>query len=618
MKDFEQKIIKKLGVIDNDAVNMDRKKIRKIISEAKKIAENANSEKWNFFIQSEEEYYEGRYNESYELNNKAYEIDKLECATTDEKENYYILNSLGVSYYTLGRFDEAIECFSKAISVKPDYYHSYIDRATVYRKQGQYDSALKDIEFVLNVMEKKDKDAIFYAAVESKGRTLIELGMFDDALNLLKEIYEEKKSDAEYLDAIASLCIKLKKYSESKRYYDKAAQVCKDESFKEYIKIKLDYLKSFSGKYDENASASIILGLDNDNIALIEKANESRIGKLTLIETYCNKYMMEKRKRESWYKENYIMCLKGWSSSTPEFSLGLWDKRVKCGGGFYLHYMGKGIVIDPGLNFIENLHEQNLFIQDIDVVIVTHNHIDHNSDLAKIFDMSYQTKQKIRYFLDADTYKKYLREIEEVEKDEKDLVQKVFPNVEEKKRVYKIKIKSGEKLKFFVHPTEHACEGAYGFKLCLEDNILGYTSDTAYKPEIGAFFSDVDIIIANISETNGEDINLKKFKTNHLGVNGVYNLLANMGDRKVTCFLSEFWGGIGDVRLELAEIVKNYLKNENIDIMPMDIGMTYFFDNSCFLCSSCGKKFESEEKRIIRIGKQNSELMCLCGNCIYH
>ena len=65
------------------------------------------------------------------------------------------------------------------------------------------------------------------------------------------------------------------------------------------------------------------------------------------------------------------------------------EKDVK-GGGLFLHWQGKGIVIDPGFNFIQNLAEESLTIGNIDAVILTHGHNDHYIDLDPILTLLYQ------------------------------------------------------------------------------------------------------------------------------------------------------------------------------------------------------------------------------------
>lgn len=60
------------------------------------------------------------------------------------------------------------------------------------------------------------------------------------------------------------------------------------------------------------------------------------------------------------------------------------------GGGFYFRWHGLGIAVDPGIGFITSMHEHQIFIDDIDVIIVTHAHIDHNGDVRGLASLPYE------------------------------------------------------------------------------------------------------------------------------------------------------------------------------------------------------------------------------------
>lgn len=59
------------------------------------------------------------------------------------------------------------------------------------------------------------------------------------------------------------------------------------------------------------------------------------------------------------------------------------------GGGCYLSWDGKGVVIDPGFDFIENMYSEGLAIGDVDVIAITHAHNDHYMDLVPLLTLAY-------------------------------------------------------------------------------------------------------------------------------------------------------------------------------------------------------------------------------------
>ena len=102
------------------------------------------------------------------------------------------------------------------------------------------------------------------------------------------------------------------------------------------------------------------------------------------------RYLMKERKITSNENERsiYIYGLQRWSSINPALVRPSAFK-IK-GGGMLIIYKGKGIVIDPGINFIENLYSEGFSIADIDYVIATHDHIDHIADLDTLMSLYYR------------------------------------------------------------------------------------------------------------------------------------------------------------------------------------------------------------------------------------
>jgi len=65
-------------------------------------------------------------------------------ATAAEKE-YVKLYKQGVAANKKGDLDEAIRCYSKALSLKSDSYGLYFVRGRAYRQKDQYDKSVSDL-----------------------------------------------------------------------------------------------------------------------------------------------------------------------------------------------------------------------------------------------------------------------------------------------------------------------------------------------------------------------------------------------------------------------------------------------------------------------------------------
>jgi len=99
------------------------------------------------------------------------------------------------------------------------------------------------------------------------------------------------------------------------------------------------------------------------------------------------------RKKSQTNDDIIFHNLRKWNSYTPILSMSGADS---VGGGFYINVKGKGIVIDPGLNFVENFKNAGYTFGDIDTIFVSHAHNDHTADLESILTLLYKYNSNIK------------------------------------------------------------------------------------------------------------------------------------------------------------------------------------------------------------------------------
>jgi tetratricopeptide (TPR) repeat protein len=115
---------------------------------------------------------------------------------------------------------------------------------------------------------------------------------------------------------------------------------------------------------------------------------------------------------------NKLVVLRRWQSYNPKLPRP--DSYRLRGGGYLLVWQGKGIVIDPGYDFIQNLYEEGFSLEDIHAVVVSHSHPDHDDDLTTLLTMFFEWHEyrhnngidvmedhKIDLFLNESSYRKF-------------------------------------------------------------------------------------------------------------------------------------------------------------------------------------------------------------------
>lgn len=342
---------------------------------------------------------------------------------------------------------------------------------------------------------------------------------------------------------------------------------------------------------------------------------------------YYYQQSMENFQNLSHLKDKFL-CLKGFSSSTPTIYSGAFDSECT-GGGLYLNYAGIGIVIDPGLGFVNSMHKQGIYINNIDVVIITHDHVDHNADAKVIASLLY----------DLNSYNgrkgKIVKEIFELETPKEHEITWIVDNASKsvlRKSVKKIKslgeyvgskkqlISGNKDIKLSAIRTKHIKDSdeSYGIRLFLNyERILsiGYTSDTAYTLELSDFFAKSDVLVFNVSDIYKKDVKGIQDKHSHLGYNGSVKLLKVAMPQLAVA--SEFCCTNGDFRMGFINTISSEMSSvTDIDIIPGEIGLGISLPELDIKCSVCKKYVDRNNCKVLAPEKEYGKIRYVCRHCI--
>src|SRR6478609_8228362 len=105
---------------------------------------------------------------------------KKRAEKKEEEEEKAEINK-GITLAILGKYNEAIECFDKALEIKPDYFEARYLKGKALADLGKYDKAIECYDKALEI--KPD----YFEAWNDKGVTLVNLGRFDEAIECYNE-----------------------------------------------------------------------------------------------------------------------------------------------------------------------------------------------------------------------------------------------------------------------------------------------------------------------------------------------------------------------------------------------------------------------------------------------
>ncbi len=405
---------------------------------------------------------------------------------------------------------------------------------------------------------------------------------------------------------------------------------------------------SFSGVHVDLFSEDLDLADTHTAVAILEDSlkESSTIKLLDDIPSFSQSssqitadYLRLWQKRASLPAQG-LYTFHGWDESVANFSpQSQWkllsESSRKSTGGFYLHWHGKGVVINPGRSFLEQFHRRGLFVKDIDSVIVTQEHMDAYADIKEIYELNYQINQAcdqphlIHYYLNQKAYHHLSGVLKPRFKQERYTVHtlELFMDAD----MEHMELSPEISMDYFVTSAQStttmtpgyervsAPSGNLGLRLLLKDNAhqmtLGYIAGAGWTPALSQHLGVCDFLLVGVGNTNSADYHKKSYLPNQLGFFGVSSLLETHPPKVLVC--TEFGGREGDLRLEMVRKIRQEwqqrrpTKEPTTAILPSDRGFFLDLKTNCVRCSATGQFTDARHIRVIRSAGAFSELLYL-------
>jgi tetratricopeptide (TPR) repeat protein/ribonuclease BN (tRNA processing enzyme) len=521
-------------------------------------------------------------------------------------------NNLGIAYADKGDLDRAIECYQQALATpgyaNPGNAHNNLGNA--YADKRDWNRAIECYQQALAT----PGYASSHLCLNNLALALQDKSAFEEALLMVQKVLDESRGGKEYDRALS-----IKKLIEE-------ARMGVEPTLGEEALVK-----------EDRSSAT-----DSLETQILKKLGQQELGQKDKYDRYLQK--------EASGRDNVFSCLRGWSSAVTLLegrSNSQWQ-----GGGYFFKWKAKGVVLDPGFDFIDNFHEAGYNMREVDAVLVSHNHSDHNYDLGSLDDLRYELHRRWKT-LPEDKQKEFdvSRCLFVVDEDTADsfrddcaahrgTAMKFTASDRERKRW----IKQENELPFTVEhfKAKHGNDvpRAVGMRVIIHDEnktdfVIGYTGDTEYFDTLASHLQNCDILLAHISMPNEEELldpdefekkrlagELGKltsdgYKRNHLGYRGLIKLVQETQPKMV--LVGEFWAGLEDIRIDLIRGIRHQVKTvlaREIPILPTGIGFHLQLPTLQVECTACRKFTPYEWIKVAPATSPFGPLGYLCPGCL--
>lgn len=541
--------------------------------------------------------------------------------------------SIGMALSEKGEFDQAIESYRTALN-DPTYEapaDAWINIGVAYADKGDHVSSIDAYKQALAVSKGQE---VGYSW-SNIGASLSMLGKYDEAIEAYQKALTDPNFDrqARTYANLAEAYVEIGARDDAEIAF-KHSLSAPDHEGSDHARARLG-LQLLESRITPDA-------LSPDDLALVAKPTmspaprnlESRLPDSRQIEdeiiaaislagnTQYEKYLYDKKDSG---RDNVLSVLRGWSSAVTLLE---GSERRWRGGGYFLKWRGCGVVIDPGFDFLRNFHDAGYHGREIRLVVVSHNHPDHNSEVKHIDDLRYELYKRLAntkkaggepYVLlwDEDTFKATTFEFQAPQHRHPPIVSNTgYPQTFELTQlspdlpisVTPFKVTHGK-------DVEHATGMVINL---LDDNGLvavriGYTGDTAYFPELKASLQGCDILIAHISQPSIEELkDASKLKEVHLGYRGTARLLSETNPR--LALIGEFWAGLADLRIRL---VKGLRQRAGISqVFPAGLSMHVKLPSLEIECTECNNPISFDKVKVAPPTDSFGALSYLCPDCM--
>jgi tetratricopeptide (TPR) repeat protein len=517
--------------------------------------------------------------EALQSYDKAVEIDPKEA-------RFWV--SRGHVLGDLKRSEEALRSYEKATQIDPQLVWGWIWRGHLLEALRRPEEALQSYEKATEVDPKEVWSWIW------KGDVLAELKRPEEALQTYDKAIDVNPGEFHAWLNRGQFLTSLQRIPEALNDFGQALDRAQAQGDVELEKLVQSWIQDLRRRMEEQKAKKEppievkILRRVREQIQ--RSSDEDPFKRIKEREEDYRRYFNKPRTIRS--DESFLAVLRRWNSFTPKIPN---REDGKNGGGYFLVWGGKGVVIDPGFDFMDNFDRAGFSLRDIDAVILTHAHTDHTADFEALLCLKHEERErlgeevKVDLFMNLGSLHKFIGWISRLD---------VVRNL--------VALNPGDVLKpqgyeWTLKPTDARHSDVIGDK-CLglvfelgqasgTPLRLGITSDTGWSSRIQSQYRGCKVLCVHLGSIGQNEFDeslplkgRKRLYGQHLGLIGTISMVKAIGPK--LCIISEFGEELGIDRDCIAQTLDRAFDN-NKRCLTGDIGLKITLPDIAVQCHVC-------------------------------